>query len=152
MKARRSIGSRLALRTLVVLALGVFAACDNPVGNDDSHPVGVVLVDAQSGEEVASYSHLTTTVTGQVAVPAGGSRTVQVFFVSRGGDRIPVGGGEYSLAAPTVVTATFAGVAVEGTDRLRFTGNTVGNTSVVLPVRHSGHLEFTATIPLSVTP
>jgi hypothetical protein len=139
---------RLALPLLALsLSIGV-AACDNPVEEEhEDHPVGLILVDAQ-GQTAASISE-GPTVTGQLTVPAGGSRTYQVFAVGEDGDRIAMGGEIEVRVASQPQNAT---LTVENLDRLVITGRTAGAGSARIELWHEGHPELGDLVPVVVTP
>lgn len=146
MKKIRGLGCRLA----AVAVLAGLGACDNPVENREEHAEGLLIVNAQ-GQQVASYDAEEGKSSGTLSVSASGSQTYRVFLTTEDGDRITPGRGEYTLGSASVLLVTLAGASIQGANQLVLTGKAPGNTSVVIPVLHGGHTDFTATILVSVT-
>lgn len=152
MGTKRNGRAGLFFRVFAVLALaGGIAACDNPVGEDEEHPEGLLIVNAQ-GATVAIFDAEEGETTGTVTVAAGATEAFKVLFVDHDGNPIPVTGGEFALGAPTVADAGVASAAIQNIDVLQVTGTAAGSTTLSIPALHAGHQEFLAAFPLTVTP
>lgn len=149
MKTMRRV---IAPRALLVLAMaGAVAACDNPVGEGDLHAdaVRVQVVDAQSGQEVASAT--STAATGSLTLRAGSTRELTVNFLDASGRPVSAGEAGFSLRA-TVVSTGVARFDNTGSNAGRLTGVAPGSTSVTFDLMHGGHPDFSArAIPITVT-
>lgn len=151
MSIKHNRGTGFFFRALAVLALaGGVAACDNPVGEEEEHPEGLLITTAQ-GTTVAVFDAEEGTTTGTVTVTAGATESFRVLFVDHDGNPIPVTGGELSLGTATVDNATIASAAIQAPDVLQVTGVATGSTTLSIPALHAGHQEFLAEFPLTVT-
>jgi hypothetical protein len=143
-----SILRALALPLLFAFGITV-QGCDNPVGSGGGHPEGLVIT-TSAGAEVASYLAPTQTSTGRITVASGSEATFRIHLLARDGTRIDLDGIEYSIGDLSIVTGLFASATMSDVDALRVTGNTAGDTRIIVPVRHGNHAEFTAEIDLRI--
>ncbi|HEX2093770.1 MAG TPA: hypothetical protein VHG28_15315 [Longimicrobiaceae bacterium] len=140
---------RATLAVVLALGAGGLGACeDAPGGPDDQTPAGLVVVDAQ-GNQVAAFDGISTT--GGVRVSAGAQQAFRVYLTGRGGGRISIDGGRYTLR-PLVVTTALAGVTLDGADRVVVVGRSAGSTWLVLTILQNGiALLPDAAVPLTVS-
>jgi hypothetical protein len=134
--------------TYFVLAL-VFAlaACDNPVGRGGDHPAGIRL-HTEAGVQVASF-RVGGAVIGEISAVVGTPVTFSLEVIDRNENRLTIDG-TYISVVPAV-TGGVATATVQQNDRLLVTPAQSGAGLVELMVMHSGHEEFTARIPITVT-
>lgn len=135
-------------RALLVAALALAAGCENVLDVIPQDGLrGLVVLDTQSGAELARYLATTQTSTGSVSVGVGSSRVVRIAILGGSGETIPIAG-SYVLREPAVVTAALATASKEGTDRVRITGVRTGNTALILDVEQG----LQTVIPLAEIP
>lgn len=139
--------SRLARLAVAVFALTA-TACENPVDDDhEDHPVGFVVLNAQS-QEVARFSG--TTVTGQISVSRGSPMTLTVAAISEDGDRIAIDGTELGLQV--AVTGGVATAVVQNNNQVVVAGTQPGTGALDITLMHEGHPEFNRPVVLVVVP
>lgn len=140
--------NRLSRLAIAFLALSA-GACANPVEDDhEEHPVGFVILNAQSQVELARFSG--TAVTGQISVARGSATTLTVAAISEDGDRIAIDGDELGLQV--VVTGGVATAVVQNDNQVVVTGTQAGTGALEIAVTHEGHEEFKRPVVLVVTP
>lgn len=138
---------RVARLGVLIPALALFAACDNPVDPHDHHEeaVGVVITD-MGGTTLAQ-----TQLQGNIAVwvgspvlrvPVGDELAVRIWFVARDGDRfqLPFAGAEYTTRV-TVANTAVARFEPHG-DHGDFKGIAVGSTTASIAVWHGSHADW----------
>lgn len=137
-------------RAVLLLALALVAGvggCGDLTVPGDERPVGLVVLDAE-GREVASFDSRTGAVSGELSVPAGGTRTFRVLLTDRAGERTSPGAAGLTLFADVVVRKR-ATVEVDG-GQLTLHGGQAGETALNLAVLEGGVSILAAFIPISV--
>ena len=141
----RSLDSLLKLLMVAVLVIPV-AACDSPVEDDEEHPVGIVLVNAQGQNAVTITAG--PTVTGQVTLGVNANQTFTVFAISEAGARLALVTGELEVRIATQPQNAI--VTLQGGSQLTVQGRTAGTGTLRLVLVHEGHDELAGNIPVVV--
>jgi hypothetical protein len=139
---------RTRVTPLFVLALGLaLSACDNPVGRGGEHP-SAIRVRSEAGVQVASF-RVGGAVIGEISAVVGTPVTFTLEVLDRNDTPVVIDG-SYISVVPTV-TGGVVTVVIQQNDRLVVTPTQAGTGQVNLQVMHSGHTEFTARIPITVS-
>lgn len=147
-----------SLRLIVLPAVVLLGACDNPVGNnDDDHLEEVVGVEVTDllGNVITEYHDGHWDLAGgadALHLHVGEEEEIRIFFVAEDGDRfqLPHSGAEYTLRVEIANTAI---VEYEGEgDHGHLNAKSVGETTARVQIYHGNHpdWETLADLPIEV--
>lgn len=145
---RKTSFARAGRAALVLGLVAGVAACDSDsTGSDHSEPRGLEVVD-EATEAVLVSVNAARQVNGNLTVPVGGERAIEVYFLDEDGDRFQPSG-EFSLDW-TVANESVAEIGLHD-GHLDMEGVAAGNTTVTFDLMHGGHADYTSpAIPIVV--
>ncbi len=141
----RQFTSTVRVLSLVVPALALLGACQNPVGGGHNllRATDVVITDLQNNTLATTQgAGAAGWIGGPLMVPEGGELPVRIFFISSAGERfqLPLSGAEHTLRVDIAneSIAIYQGQTTQGS----FHGRSPGSTSAIIHVWHGVHADF----------